>query len=42
MNTNAFQGKAKAAKLLLERVIPDIETFIITRGLGADLPLPAL
>ena len=45
MNTNAFQGKAKAVKLLLERVIPDIETFIASRGLGADLPLlppPAL
>ena len=45
MNTNAFQGKAKAVKLLLERVIPDIETFIASRGLDADLPLlspPAL
>ena len=39
MHTTGFQGKAKAVKLLLERVIPDIETFIASRGLGDALPL---
>lgn len=33
MNTNAYEGKAKAAKLLLERLIPDIESYIkLQRG----------
>jgi hypothetical protein len=27
-NTNACQGKAKAAHLLMERLIPDIESYV--------------
>lgn len=28
MNTNAYEGKAKAARLLMERLIPDIELYV--------------
>jgi hypothetical protein len=28
LNTNAYQGKEKAAKLLMERLIPDIEQYV--------------
>ena len=28
LNTNAYEGKAKAAKLLMQRLIPDIESYI--------------
>lgn len=28
MNTNAYEGKAKAARLLLEKLIPDIELYV--------------
>lgn len=28
LNTTAFEGKAKAVKLLLEKLIPDIEAYI--------------
>jgi hypothetical protein len=27
-NTNAFQGKAKAARLLMEKLVPDIESYV--------------
>lgn len=28
MNTNTYEGKAKAARLLLEKIIPDIERYV--------------
>lgn len=28
LNTNAYEGKAKAARLLMERLIPDIELYV--------------
>ena len=31
-NTNAYQGKAKAARLLMERLIPDIEAYVASMG----------
>jgi hypothetical protein len=30
MNTTAYEAKAKAAKLLLEKLIPDIEAYVAT------------
>lgn len=37
-NTNAYEGKAKAVKLLLEKLIPDIEGYLAANREGPQSP----